>query len=56
MRQIKINDTVVEVTPKTYRKIETLASAKQMTFAEAVFYCLKRSIDPTPSRPRAGIH
>ena len=29
MRQIKINDTVVEVTPKTYRKIEALASAKK---------------------------
>lgn len=42
MRQIKINDTVVEVTPKTYRKIETLAYAKQMTFAEAVSYCPKK--------------
>lgn len=42
--RININGTSVEVSAETYKRIEKIASAKKMTFTEAVSFCLEKVI------------
>lgn len=42
MRHIKINGADVEISPKTYKRIEKIAMEKGLTFAEAISFCLQK--------------
>lgn len=45
MDKITINGVDVSVSPKTLKRIETIARRMEITFSEAVSFCLERSID-----------
>jgi hypothetical protein len=47
MKTIKIKGCNVRVPATTYRCIEKTAKEKKMSFSNAVFYYLMRSIDPS---------
>jgi hypothetical protein len=42
MKTIKVNDIKVNISPKTYKRIEKIASEKKIAFSEAVSFLLSK--------------
>jgi hypothetical protein len=42
MKTIKINDCKVNISPKTYKRIERIAAEKKIAFSEAISFLLSK--------------
>ena len=42
MKTIKINDYKVNISPKTYKRIERIAAEKKIAFSEAISFLLEK--------------